>query len=53
MSAYIVYYKDSHKIVYGRKPKQEDYPGSSFAEGPLKNKADAIARLRWMNRIGE
>jgi hypothetical protein len=50
MSAYIVYYEDTAKIVYKGKPREENFPGSKFAEGPFKSKQDAIARLRWMGR---
>ncbi len=50
MACYIVYYECREKIVHKGKPKQEEYPGSSFAEGPFKNKAAAMRRLARMGR---
>ncbi len=50
MTCYIVYYREDEKIVHKGKPRKENYPGSSFAEGPFRSKAAALRRLAWMGR---
>lgn len=51
MRVYAIYYGASlgARLVRSNKPKEEDYPGSRFAEGPFRNREEAHNRLRWMN----
>lgn len=44
---HVIYYEDDVKIVHVKgEPKEEDYPGSKFAEGPFPDEDAARARIR-------